>query len=287
MLKVERNFSAHTLKSYHDDLVQFNHFLEQELINLRTFEYKDARNYLSYLYSQNLKRTTVSRKISTLRTFYEFWMTQDETIINPFVQLVHPKKENYLPQFFYEEEMEALFETVAKDTKKGLRDRVILELLYATGIRVSELVNIQLKDIDMSLPGVKVLGKGNKERFVPFGEFCRQSIEQYLREFKPIQHTKHSFLLVNMNGAPITERGVRYVLNDVVKRTAGVTEIHPHKLRHTFATHLLNQGADLRTVQSLLGHVNLSTTGRYTHVSNQQLRKVYLNAHPRAKKESK
>nr|WP_053035616.1 tyrosine recombinase XerC [Staphylococcus haemolyticus] len=287
MLKVERNFSAHTLKSYHDDLVQFNHFLEQELINLRTFEYKDARNYLSYLYSQNLKRTTVSRKISTLRTFYEFWMTQDEAIINPFVQLVHPKKENYLPQFFYEEEMEALFETVAKDTKKGLRDRVILELLYATGIRVSELVNIQLKDIDMSLPGVKVLGKGNKERFVPFGEFCRQSIEQYLREFKPIQHTKHSFLLVNMNGAPITERGVRYVLNDVVKRTAGVTEIHPHKLRHTFATHLLNQGADLRTVQSLLGHVNLSTTGRYTHVSNQQLRKVYLNAHPRAKKESK
>lgn len=287
MLKVERNFSAHTLKSYHDDLVQFNHFLEQELINLRKFEYKDARNYLSYLYSQNLKRTTVSRKISTLRTFYEFWMTQDETIINPFVQLVHPKKENYLPQFFYEEEMEALFETVAKDTKKGLRDRVILELLYATGIRVSELVNIQLKDIDMSLPGVKVLGKGNKERFVPFGEFCRQSIEQYLREFKPIQHTKHSFLLVNMNGAPITERGVRYVLNDVVKRTAGVTEIHPHKLRHTFATHLLNQGADLRTVQSLLGHVNLSTTGRYTHVSNQQLRKVYLNAHPRAKKESK
>ncbi|TJX32835.1 tyrosine recombinase XerC [Staphylococcus haemolyticus] len=287
MLKVERNFSVHTLKSYHDDLVQFNHFLEQELINLRTFEYKDARNYLSYLYSQNLKRTTVSRKISTLRTFYEFWMTQDETIINPFVQLVHPKKENYLPQFFYEEEMEALFETVAKDTKKGLRDRVILELLYATGIRVSELVNIQLKDIDMSLPGVKVLGKGNKERFVPFGEFCRQSIEQYLREFKPIQHTKHSFLLVNMNGAPITERGVRYVLNDVVKRTAGVTEIHPHKLRHTFATHLLNQGADLRTVQSLLGHVNLSTTGRYTHVSNQQLRKVYLNAHPRAKKESK
>lgn len=287
MLKVERNFSAHTLKSYHDDLVQFNHFLEQELINLRTFEYKDARNYLSYLYSQNLKRTTVSRKISTLRTFYEFWMTQDETIINPFVQLVHPKKENYLPQFFYEEEMEALFETVAKDTKKGLRDRVILELLYATGIRVSELVNIQLKDIDMSLPGVKVLGKGNKERFVPFGEFCRQSIEQYLREFKPIQHTKHSFLLVNMNGAPITERGVRYVLNDVVKRTAGVTEIHPHKLRHTFATHLLNQGADLRTVQSLLGHVNLSTTGRYTHVSNQQLRKAYLNAHPRAKKESK
>ena len=136
----------------------------------------------------------------------------------------------------------------------------------------------------MNLPGVKVLGKGNKERFIPFGEFCRQSIERYLEEFQPKQLANHDYLIVNMKGDPITERGVRYVLNDVVKRTAGVNDIHPHKLRHTFATHLLNQGADLRTVQSLLGHVNLSTTGRYTHVSNQQLRKVYLNAHPRAKK---
>ncbi len=287
MLKVERNFSDHTLKAYHDDLAQFNQFLEQELLNLRTFEYKDARNYLSYLYSNNLKRTTVSRKISTLRTFYEFWMTQDTSVNNPFIQLVHPKKEQYLPQFFYEEEMEALFNTVSNDAKKGLRDRVVIELLYATGIRVSELVNIKVMDLDMNLPGVKVLGKGNKERFVPFGEFCRQSIEQYLEKFKPLKGKSHPYLIVNMKGDPITERGVRYLLNDVVKRTAGVTEIHPHKLRHTFATHLLNQGADLRTVQSLLGHVNLSTTGKYTHVSNQQLRKVYLNAHPRAKKESK
>ena len=287
MLKVERNFSDHTLKAYHDDLAQFNQFLEQELLNLRTFEYKDARNYLSYLYSNNLKRTTVSRKISTLRTFYEFWMTQDTSVNNPFIQLVHPKKEQYLPQFFYEEEMEALFNTVSNDAKKGLRDRVVIELLYATGIRVSELVNIKVMDLDMNLPGVKVLGKGNKERFVPFGEFCRQSIEQYLEKFKPLKSKRHPYLIVNMKGDPITERGIRYLLNDVVKRTAGVTEIHPHKLRHTFATHLLNQGADLRTVQSLLGHVNLSTTGKYTHVSNQQLRKVYLNAHPRAKKESK
>ncbi|SEL94390.1 integrase/recombinase XerC [Staphylococcus hominis] len=287
MLKVERNFSDHTLKAYHDDLAQFNQFLEQELLNLRTFEYKDARNYLSYLYSNNLKRTTVSRKISTLRTFYEFWMTQDTSVNNPFIQLVHPKKEQYLPQFFYEEEMEALFNTVSNDAKKGLRDRVVIELLYATGIRVSELVNIKVMDLDMNLPGLKVLGKGNKERFVPFGEFCRQSIEQYLEKFKPLKGKSHPYLIVNMKGDPITERGIRYLLNDVVKRTAGVTEIHPHKLRHTFATHLLNQGADLRTVQSLLGHVNLSTTGKYTHVSNQQLRKVYLNAHPRAKKESK
>ncbi|WP_432202111.1 tyrosine recombinase XerC [Staphylococcus warneri] len=286
MLKVERNFSDHTLKSYRDDIVQFNDFLYQESLDLNDFEYKDARNYLSFLYSKNLKRTTVSRKISTLRTFYEYWMTQDESVVNPFVQLVHPKKEQYLPQFFYEEEMEALFKTVETDSKKGMRDKVILELLYATGIRVSELVHIKTQDLDMKLPGVKVLGKGNKERFIPFGEFCKQSIERYLKEFKPLKHVDHDYLIVNMQGQPITERGVRYVLNDVVKRTSGVTNIHPHKLRHTFATHLLNQGADLRTVQSLLGHVNLSTTGKYTHVSNQQLRKVYLNAHPRAKKEN-
>ncbi|MEJ7454250.1 tyrosine recombinase XerC [Staphylococcus warneri] len=286
MLKVERNFSDHTLKSYRDDIVQFNDFLYQESLDLNDFEYKDARNYLSFLYSKNLKRTTVSRKISTLRTFYEYWMTQDESVVNPFVQLVHPKKEQYLPQFFYEEEMEALFKTVETDSKKGMRDKVILELLYATGIRVSELVHIKTQDLDMKLPGVKVLGKGNKERFIPFSEFCKQSIERYLKEFKPLKHVDHDYLIVNIQGQPITERGVRYVLNDVVKRTSGVTNIHPHKLRHTFATHLLNQGADLRTVQSLLGHVNLSTTGKYTHVSNQQLRKVYLNAHPRAKKEN-
>nr|WP_269668490.1 tyrosine recombinase XerC [Staphylococcus kloosii] len=286
MLKVERQFSNHTLKSYYDDIHQFNDFLQQEHLDLNSFEYKDARNFLSFLYSKNLKRTTVSRKISTLRSFYEYWMTRDESVVNPFVQLVHPKKEQYLPHFFYEEEMEALFKTVSSDAKKGLRDRVILELLYATGIRVSELVNIREQDLDMSSPGVKVLGKGNKERFIPFGEFCNQSIEAYLSQFKPKLNSDHNFLLVNMKGDPITERGVRFVLNDVVKRTAGVTDIHPHKLRHTFATHMLNEGADLRTVQSLLGHVNLSTTGRYTHVSNEQLRKVYLNAHPRAKKEN-
>ncbi|MDT3959619.1 tyrosine recombinase XerC [Staphylococcus kloosii] len=286
MLKVEKQFSNHTLKSYYDDIHQFNDFLQQEHLDLNSFEYKDARNFLSFLYSKNLKRTTVSRKISTLRSFYEYWMTRDESVVNPFVQLVHPKKEQYLPHFFYEEEMEALFKTVSTDAKKGLRDRIILELLYATGIRVSELVNIREQDLDMSSPGVKVLGKGDKERFIPFGEFCKQSIEAYLSQFKPKLNSDHNFLLVNMKGDPITERGVRFVLNDVVKRTAGVTDIHPHKLRHTFATHMLNEGADLRTVQSLLGHVNLSTTGRYTHVSNEQLRKVYLNAHPRAKKEN-
>ena len=268
MLKVERNFSDHTLKAYHDDLAQFNQFLEQELLNLRTFEYKDARNYLSYLYSNNLKRTTVSRKISTLRTFYEFWMTQDTSVNNPFIQLVHPKKEQYLPQFFYEEEMEALFNTVSNDAKKGLRDRVVIELLYATGIRVSELVNIKVMDLDMNLPGVKVLGKGNKERFVPFGEFCRQSIEQYLEKFKPLKGKSHPYLIVNMKGDPITERGVRYLLNDVVERTAGVTEIHPHKLRHTGATLAKQAELSLEAISEALTHSDKEVTKTYVNTKD-------------------
>ncbi|PNZ27310.1 tyrosine recombinase XerC [Staphylococcus rostri] len=284
MLKYERLFSEHTLKAYHDDIVQFNRFLVQEQLTLRSFSYQEARGYLQMLYDMGLQRTTVSRKISTLRSFYAYWMTIEENITNPFVQLVHPKKERYLPSFFYAEEMDALFDTVIHDHTKGLRDRVILELLYATGIRVSELVGLKKSDVDLSMSLLKVMGKGQKERIVPFGEFCRQSIIDYLESFTPIQRAKHDYLIVNMQGKPITERGVRYILNDIVKRTTGVTAIHPHKLRHTFATHLLDAGADLRTVQNLLGHVNLSTTGRYTHVTNQQLRNVYLQAHPRAQK---
>lgn len=170
------------------------------------------------LYNQGLQRTTVSRKISTLRTFYNFWLAQDATITNPFVQLVHPKKETYLPSFFYTEEMEALFKTVEEDPKKGRRDRVILELLYATGIRVSELVDLNISDVDVSMCVLKVMGKGSKERIVPFGEFCRQSIEDYLEHFQPVQGQTHGKLIVNLKGEPITARGIRFILNEIVKK---------------------------------------------------------------------
>lgn len=231
---------------------------------------------------KDIKRTSVSRKISTLRSLYQYWMSVDSDIQNPFIQLVHPKKEHHLPSFFYEEEMEKLFKTLDDGKKTNIRDRVILELLYATGIRVSELGHIQMSDIDLNYAFVKVLGKGNKERIVPFGEYCQSAIVDYIEQFRSQMRLDHDFLIVNMRGKPITERGVRYALNEIVKRTQGVYHIHPHKLRHTFATHLLNQGADMRSVQSLLGHESLSTTSQYTHVTKDQLRKVYLSAHPRA-----
>lgn len=282
MLTYEKHFSTHTLNAYQLDLNEFNDFLQSEHLSLESFEYKDARRYLAFLYDKGHKRTSVSRKISTLRSLYQYWMSVDSDIQNPFILLVHPKKEHHLPSFFYEEEMEKLFKTLDDGKKTNIRDRVILELLYATGIRVSELVHIQMSDIDLNYAFVKVLGKGNKERIVPFGEYCQSAIVDYIEQFRRQMHLDHNFLIVNMRGKPITERGVRYALNEIVKRTQGVYHIHPHKLRHTFATHLLNQGADMRSVQSLLGHESLSTTSQYTHVTKDQLRKVYLSAHPRA-----
>ncbi|MGK0554301.1 site-specific tyrosine recombinase/integron integrase [Macrococcus capreoli] len=276
----ERNFSEHTITAYEKDLKDFYLFLQKENLTITIFEYRDARNYLVGMYDKGLKRTTVSRHISTLRSFYKF-LYQDTDKTNPFHQLVHPKQDKYLPQFFYEEEMSQLFEAV--DTSKPLysRDRLILELLYATGIRASELTHLKLSDIDQSMMMLKVLGKGNKVRIVPYGAFAQSALEDYL-EFRASRKIDHDYLLVNYRNAPLSERGVRYVLDQIVNNATISTNIHPHKLRHTFATHLLNNGADLRTVQDLLGHVNLSTTGKYTHVTKAHLRQSYLNAHPRA-----
>lgn len=279
-LKMERNFSDHTRIAYEKDLNDFYLFLQKENLTINIFEYRDARNYLVYLYKRGLKRTTVSRHISSLRSFYKF-LYQDTDKSNPFNQLVHPKQEKYLPKFFYEEEMVELFDAIDTSKPLGQRDLLILELLYATGIRASELTQLKIDDINQSMMTLKVLGKGNKYRIVPYGTFAQDALEHYLK-LRADRNVSHNYLLINYRNAPLTERGVRYVLDQIIKRATLTSDIHPHKLRHTFATHLLNNGADLRTVQDLLGHVNLSTTGKYTHVTNEHLRKSYLNAHPRA-----
>jgi len=279
-LKNEKNFSVHTLIAYDHDVRSFIDYLNREGLNLETFSYQHARGYLVYLYEQKLTRSSVSRKISSLKTFYRF-IQLDKEAVNPFDALVHPKKEQYLPSFFYEEEMTQLFAEIDQGKPLHKRDQLIMELLYATGIRVSELVNLKLTDIDEELMMIKVLGKGSKERMVPFGTFALKSLRDYFPVRQQLAHD-HDFLFVNHLGEPLTARGVRYILDQIIKRAGNVSEIHPHKMRHTFATHLLNEGADLRTVQDLLGHVNLSTTGRYTHVTKEHLRQTYLNAHPRA-----
>lgn len=284
-IQLEKNYSALTSEAYQQDLQEFFSFLDQEQVTtLEEVEYVHARLFVTQLYNEEKARATISRKISSIRSFFRFLNREFQLNDASFQSLYHPKKESRLPRFFYEEELKMLFEANEGETPKEKRELAILELLYATGIRVSELTSIQLKDVDFSLSILRVMGKGRKERYVPFGQFAHEALQLYVTDARPILMKKqqHDSLFVNMRGEPLTARGVRYILNELVKKTELTTTIYPHMIRHTFATHLLNQGADLRTVQELLGHASLSSTQVYTHVTKEHLRNTYMNAHPRA-----
>ncbi len=282
-LLYQRNLSEHTIKSYAKDLDEFHDFLKSEGLNISTFKYMDARNYLAMLYDKGLKRSTVSRKISSLRSFYHYLIEEEAVENHPFLNLPFPKKEKALPTFLYENEIDALFDSLDQSSKMYMRDKAILELLYATGIRASELISLKIERIDFNHMIIKVYGKGNKERIVPFNESTKSSLQEYIRHFKKFIDENGS-LWLNYRYEPLTVRGLRHVLDMMVKRSAQNFDLHPHKLRHSFATHLLNNGADIRAVQELLGHESLQTTQKYTHISKEQLRKTYLDTHPGSQK---
>lgn len=285
-LQIERNYSNHTIESYKMDLEHFNLFMnEQGLKNYADVEYIDARLYITKLYEQNYARTSASRKISCLRSFYHYLTRENVMTDNPFALVIQPKKSVRLPSFLYEEELDELFKACDPNTLLGARDLALLELLYATGIRVGECANIQIKDIDFQFSTILVKGKGRKERYIPFGSFAHQAIETYLDDvrFQLLKNKDdHMYLFLNSKGGPLTSEGIRYILNKIIERASLTGKIHPHMLRHSFATHMLNNGADMRSVQELLGHANLSTTQIYTHVTKEHLRKTYMNFHPRA-----
>ena len=284
-IRLERNFSPLTVEGYRKDLEEFFSFLESEGIgDQEDILYPEARLYVTRLYERELERATISRKISSLRSFFKFANSRFGIDDQAFRSLFHPKKEEKLPQFFYEEEMEQLFEANAGSTPKEIRDTALLELLYATGMRVSELTGLTIQDADPELDIVRVMGKGRRERYIPFGHFAADALLRYMDKARPaiMKGNKHDRLFVNMRGTPLTDRGVRHILEKMVKKAALHVSIHPHMLRHTFATHLLNNGADMRSVQELLGHASLSSTQVYTHVTKEHLRKTYMNAHPRA-----
>ncbi|MEJ9280697.1 MULTISPECIES: tyrosine recombinase XerC [Ureibacillus] len=285
VIQLEKNFSVHTVKEYERDITQFLTFLRAEGVDdLREVEYIHARLFVTKLYEEKLSRTTVSRKISSIRTFFRFLNRDYGIDLSPFLSLYHPKKEKLLPNFFYEDELAQLFEANAGDDLKSLRNMALLELLYATGIRVSECTSIELDDIDFHYSILRVMGKGRKERIVPFGQYAHDALIKYINEARPLimKNNKHNRLFVNMRGGELTARGVHYILNEMIQNACMHTKIYPHMLRHTFATHLLNNGADLRTVQELLGHANLSSTQIYTHVTKEHLRSTYMKSHPRA-----
>ena len=285
-LQIEKNYSQYTIEHYQHDIREFIMFMsEQGLSNLEDVEYSDTRIFLTRLFNQQLSRKSVARKISCMRSFYKFLLREKLTSDNPFSLVSIPKSEKRLPDFFYEEELAKLFEACETESVLGKRNKAILELLYGTGIRVGECSKIQLRDIDFSLSTVLVRGKGKKERYVPFGSFAHDALEDYINNGrKEILKEKedHHYLFVNFRGGPLTDRGIREILNKLIEKSALTGKIHPHKLRHTFATHMMSNGADMRTVQELLGHAFLSSTQVYTHVTKEHLRNIYMSHHPRA-----
>ncbi|OLN22798.1 tyrosine recombinase XerC [Domibacillus antri] len=284
-LQIEKNSSVHTIKNYRDDLEQFFMFMnEQHIKKVEDVTHQDARLYLTGLHAQKMARASVSRKISALRGFYRFLMREEIVMENPFLIVHRPKGTKKLPSFFYEEEMRELFETVQETDALSIRNKALLELMYGTGIRVSECTGLTLTDIDIDLGIILVRGKGGKERYVPFGSFAAEAVQSYVELSRPtlMKNANHSMLFVNYRGGPLTVRGVRHILTELIEKASLSGKIHPHMLRHTFATHLLNNGADMRTVQELLGHTSLSSTQMYTHVTKEHLQKTYMKHHPRA-----
>lgn len=283
----ERHYSLQTKHAYEDDVTHFFEFLEEtgnsDYLNI-TFQ--DARVYLAYLHDKEYSRNTISRKISSLRSYYHFLIKNEWMTDNPFSYIQMKKKQSKLPSFLYEKELAILFESVSGESPLDKRNRAILELLYATGIRVSECVSIELRDIDMENSIALINGKGGKQRYVPFGSFCHDAISDYLsttrKDLMEKYHEEHDILFINHRGQPLTAKGVQYILDNLIKKSSLTTNIHPHIFRHTFATHLLDNGADMRTVQELLGHSSLSSTQIYTHVTTSALQKNYRNFHPRA-----
>lgn len=281
-----KNQSQYTINSYRNDLNDFQTFLNKESISIQQADYKVIRSYLSHLYTKNYAKRTIARHISCLRSFYQYLIKEKIIDKNPMKLISNPKLNQTLPKFLYPKELEKLLTIPNRTTPLGMRDAVMLELMYSTGVRVSELVSIQLKDINFSERKIKILGKGNKERYVLYGSQLQDLLDIYLQKFRNqlLKKKVNNYLLLNHLGFPLTTAGVRVIIDRIVQKGALKFHISPHVIRHTFATHMLNEGADLKSVQELLGHENLSTTQIYTHISNERLRQVYLHSHPRANK---
>lgn len=279
-LEIEKNYSKHTVLNYHLDLENFKDFLGDKPVE--NVDYLILRKYLALLKEKNFLPRTVGRKISTLRSFLKFLTREGFIKNNPILSISSPKQDKHLPSFLTEEDVKKLIDSVVleKDKKEEfhLRDKAILEMFYSTGMRISEVVGTSISDIDFISGIVKVYGKGKKERIVPIGEHAMKAIRQYLDKRKK----QSQAVFLNKNGSRLTDRGARDVVDKYLKLVSLKHGVSAHTLRHSFATHLLNRGADLRSVQELLGHANLSTTQVYTHLTTERLKNIYDKAHPRA-----
>ncbi len=286
-LEAERNASPYTIRNYRADLADFFKFLKgTELTLLNEVDRHVLRDYLSHLVVRGIAKASIARKLSAIRSFYRYLVREEIIAKNPIEQVSSPKLDKRLPSFLTKEEMVKLLNAPDPSTPLGQRDRALLELLYASGLRVSELVSLTPEQIDFESNEIRVWGKGSKERVALMGEPAAAAIKIYIEDgraqLRGERKTKSLFL--NRYGQRLPERSVQRLLHEYAKKAGIGKRVHPHMLRHTFATHLLDGGADLRVVQELLGHARLTSTQIYTHVTKRQARKVYLSAHPLARK---
>lgn len=282
-LKNERKYPENTITSYLNDLYNYKQYIHEKLLNYKIINKDEIREYLKYLDKEKKSKSSISRELSALRNFYTFLLHNNIVGNNPFKNIKNPKKDKKLPNFLQTDELQNIFDSIDMSNPLGIRNRLIIELLYATGIRVSELTSLKLNDIDIHNKEIRITGKGNKERIVYFGDYAKKYLSLYINEarYELLNSNTSNYLLINNKGSALTSRGVELIVNEVVKKAALKHNISPHVLRHTFATDMLNNGADLKSVQELLGHESLSTTQIYTHITNERLRSVYLHTFPR------
>jgi len=290
-LENQRHYSQNTITAYINDIETLMYFLvHEDLGDLNYLTSRIAKFYISSLHSQYDPKS-IRRKISSVRSLYDYLIEQGHIEENPFENVDLPKIKKSLPKFIYEDEMLKFLNQIDDSTALGKRNKVIFELLYGAGLRVSELTEIKIADIDFIKQELLIHGKGSKERIVPIHDLALQGIKDYMSqariELGMKGQSQTDYLLINYKGGHLTPRGVRKILNKELSKQASAMNLTPHSFRHSFATHLLNRGVDLRIVQELLGHVSLSTTQIYTKISKEKLQDEYLKAHPRAFKEGK
>jgi integrase/recombinase XerD len=284
-VKVEKGLSVNTISAYHRDLVKFDVFIQKRKLNLEAITRDDLVDFLASLYRQKLDSKSVARHLVTLRNFFRFAQILGHITEDPSIHLESPKIRRSLPGYLRLEEVERLLVQADMKTPTGLRDRGMLEVLYSTGLRVSELIGLRITDIDFKVGCLRCIGKGDKERIVPVGRKALAIVEKYLRDARAKLLGKApatNILFVNIRGRPLSRVGVWKILSTHGKRAGLRIALTPHMLRHSFATHLLERGADLRSVQLMLGHADISTTQIYTHVVEERLKQIYKAHHPRA-----
>ena len=282
-LKYNKNYSDKTIINYELDLDDYFNYLKVENLNYKEVEYEDLMGLFDHFDKLKLSGKSIRRHISSLKGFYKYLCANNIVINNPFNYVNVPKRETKLPRYLSYDELLEIFHNLEIKDNYDLRDRLILELMYATGVRVMELVNIKVQDIDLNNQSIIVLGKGSKERMVYFNDVCKKVLINYLKIYDELNKKNIDYLFLNYKGDKLTTAGISYILNQIIKKISFNKHITPHMLRHSFATHLLNNGCDLLTVQELLGHASISTTGIYTHVTLDHIKDVYYNCHPRGR----